>query len=286
MFSCALQTMERDEEHESFGDAMEGMEWDEEHERDEEHVSFGGTIAPPMASFIFCCTDETYNECMQKRLFGSEDVFFFTVRHVKPGMPIFLFNRQSRMLFGIFEAESEGAMNIDPYAFTADRGVQTVTRYPAQVRVRLVSPWIVQLEETFFAESIASNYFSSWQFYYDLDCEQTYSLIMKFNNILLNLGYSLNLSEKRSRQVFEDNVDQIMEEEDKVPVKRSRLTMPRPNNINQVTEKETQMRVSLKRSRFMIQEETGQIKTESEDEIMEREDHVQLSFKKSKVHDM
>ncbi|KAL2644672.1 hypothetical protein R1flu_012259 [Riccia fluitans] len=281
MFSCALQTMERGEDDASFGDAIEGMEWDEEHERDEEHVSFGGAIAPPMASFIFCCNDETYNECMQKRLFGLEDVFFFTVRLVKPGMPLFFFNRQSRMLFGIFEAESEGAMNIDPYAFTADCGVQTITRYPAQVRVRLVSPWIVQLEETFFAESIASNYFSPWQFYYNLDCEQTYSLIMKFNNVLLNFGFSLSLSEKRSRRVFEDNVDEIMEEEDKVPVQRSRLIMPCLNNFNQVIEKETQMRVSLKRSRFMIQEETGQIKTESEDEIMKREDHFQLSFKES-----
>ncbi|KAH7425844.1 hypothetical protein KP509_11G073500 [Ceratopteris richardii] len=58
-------------------------------------------------------------------------------------MPLFLFNYTKRLLYGIFEAASDGGFNIDPYAWEnteIQRGRYykgPVSRYPAQVRVRI-----------------------------------------------------------------------------------------------------------------------------------------------------
>lgn len=54
------------------------------------------------------------------------------VEHIVVGMPIFLFNYTERKMHGIFEAVSDGALNISHYAWTGGTdGART--SYPAQV---------------------------------------------------------------------------------------------------------------------------------------------------------
>lgn len=54
------------------------------------------------------------------------------VEHIVPGMPIFLFNYADRKMHGIFEAASDGALNISHYAWTGGTdGART--QFPAQV---------------------------------------------------------------------------------------------------------------------------------------------------------
>jgi hypothetical protein len=52
------------------------------------------------------------------------------VQHIRPGTCLFLFNYSGRLLHGIYEAVGDGALNIDPSAWTEGRGR---TQFPAQV---------------------------------------------------------------------------------------------------------------------------------------------------------
>lgn len=55
------------------------------------------------------------------------------VKHVKTGMPLFLFNYSDRKLHGIFEAASPGRLSIDPYAWSDEGSLKTP--FPAQVLI-------------------------------------------------------------------------------------------------------------------------------------------------------
>jgi hypothetical protein len=61
------------------------------------------------------------------------------VKNIVPGLPLFLFNYSERKLYGIFEATSEGQMNINPYGWTTNGSGRT--QFPAQV-LNKVSPII------------------------------------------------------------------------------------------------------------------------------------------------
>ncbi|KAH7447957.1 hypothetical protein KP509_01G129400 [Ceratopteris richardii] len=62
-----------------------------------------------------------------------------SVRAIRKGMPLFLFNYSTRCLWGVFEAASDGGLNLDPYAWENTEisrlEKSPVSRYPAQVRV-------------------------------------------------------------------------------------------------------------------------------------------------------
>ncbi|EWM27410.1 Zinc finger, CCCH-type [Nannochloropsis gaditana] len=81
--------------------------------------------------FIFPCTEETLDECLGRGLFslpagGALETYAKEV--VLPGSTLFLANATDRTLFGIFEAAS-------PVAYNLER-TSTSTMYPLQVRIR------------------------------------------------------------------------------------------------------------------------------------------------------
>lgn len=80
------------------------------------------------SGYVFLCSNRTERECLEKKLFGSPKSEWNRVSQVKEGDILFLLNYQSNRLHGVFEAVSDGGMDIDPYAFDG--------RFPAQVSVR------------------------------------------------------------------------------------------------------------------------------------------------------
>ena len=64
-------------------------------------------------------------------LVGLPSIHYSYVKHVKPGMPLFLFNYIDRRFHGLFEAASPGQMSIDPYAWSNEDSLKTP--FPAQV---------------------------------------------------------------------------------------------------------------------------------------------------------
>lgn len=97
---------------------------------------------PPgtFAGFIFLCSNETFPD-LESRVFGLPLAHLSSVRAIKLGMPLFLFNYSTRCLCGVYEAASDGGLNLDPWAWqnieVRKLGKPPVSRYPAQVRVNL-----------------------------------------------------------------------------------------------------------------------------------------------------
>uniref|UniRef100_A0A7I4CRB1 DCD domain-containing protein n=1 Tax=Physcomitrium patens TaxID=3218 RepID=A0A7I4CRB1_PHYPA len=107
-------------------------------------VNAGGPAAvglnEPLGGFIFMCNNETMPEDLERQLFGLTQRYQDSVRAITPGLPLFLYNYSTKYLHGVYEATSDGGLNIDPEAWEnkeTKKGGGPVSRYPAQVRVRL-----------------------------------------------------------------------------------------------------------------------------------------------------
>ena len=88
----------------------------------------------PEHGAIFMSNSSTRRECLRRELFGLPMGQAGFVKHVKAGMFLFLFEFESRELHGVFQACSDGAINIEPGAFCS-----TGKQFPAQVHT-WVSP--------------------------------------------------------------------------------------------------------------------------------------------------
>ncbi|KAH8950107.1 hypothetical protein BDL97_10G066900 [Sphagnum fallax] len=119
-------------------------------------VSEGGAAASliePLGGFIFVCNNDTMDEDFERHLFGLPQRYQDTVRAIQPGLPLFLYNYSTRCLHGVFEASSDGGLNLEPGAWenkdTRKSGRQQSSRFPAQVRVRWREQKPPLEEETF-----------------------------------------------------------------------------------------------------------------------------------------
>ncbi|ESQ52124.1 hypothetical protein EUTSA_v10016310mg [Eutrema salsugineum] len=83
----------------------------------------------PEYGAIFMSNSSTRKECLKRGLFGLPIALGGFVKQVKAGMLLFLFEFESRELHGVFQACSDGAINIEPNAFCSS-GKQ----FPAQVQ--------------------------------------------------------------------------------------------------------------------------------------------------------
>ncbi|CAO2203715.1 unnamed protein product [Urochloa humidicola] len=87
-----------------------------------------------VGGYIFVCNNDTMDENLRRELFGLPSRYRDSVRAIRPGLPLFLYNYSTHQLHGIFEAASFGGTNIDPSAWE-DKKCPGESRFPAQVRV-------------------------------------------------------------------------------------------------------------------------------------------------------
>ena len=87
-----------------------------------------------IGGYIFVCNNDTMEENLKRQLFGLPSRYRDSVRAIRPGLPLFLYNYSTHQLHGIFEAASFGGTNIDPAAWE-DKKCPGESRFPAQVRV-------------------------------------------------------------------------------------------------------------------------------------------------------
>ena len=81
-----------------------------------------------IAGLIFMCNGETKKDCFKYRVFGLPEAKKDIVEQVKKGTKLFLFDIDKRVLYGVYNASSEGGMNLVQEAFKdSDR------KFPAQV---------------------------------------------------------------------------------------------------------------------------------------------------------
>ncbi|PKU76795.1 uncharacterized protein LOC110103739 [Dendrobium catenatum] len=125
---------------------------------------------------IFVCNNLTKKESFKRKLFGLPSVHSDLVKQIKTGMILFLFEPDERKLHGIFQATSDGAMNIVPRAFSISN-----KRFPAQVRFERLCA-CKPLSENEFREAIEENYFTAIKFSFALLGPQVCRLIWLFSS--------------------------------------------------------------------------------------------------------
>ncbi len=145
-------------------------------------TSFGGYEN----GYVFGCNATTYNECMERMLFGNAQAQWFKVRDIKVGRTaLFLFNYTTRRLQGLFVAAQAPAINIEPSAWAnmrrrhgsgGGRGEDANSPYPAQVRVREVAK-LVSLDEAEYRNVLSQTSLSERNFSVELTASQAKELI-------------------------------------------------------------------------------------------------------------
>jgi len=125
-----------------------------------------------LAGLIFMCNSSTKQDCFKSKIFGLPEGKIDVVENVYPGMKLFLFDADSRVLYGVYEAVSQGGMDINPRAFRAGS-------FPAQVRYRILRK-CAPLPEDQFKHAIKENYFGNNRFKFELGMNQVRRLLDMF----------------------------------------------------------------------------------------------------------
>ncbi|KAL0534583.1 hypothetical protein IC582_028874 [Cucumis melo] len=132
-----------------------------------------GTV--PEYGAIFMSNRVTRAECFRRKLFGLPYWLGDFVLQIKSGMILFLFEYENRVLHGVFQATSDGAMNIVPHAYTSSG-----QKFPAQVKFSIL--WSCNpLFEDRFQSAIKENYFSAKKFNFGLSRMQVHRLLSLFS---------------------------------------------------------------------------------------------------------
>eukprot|EP00250_Pteridium_aquilinum_P017208 c23509_g1_i3 orf=2032-3804(-) len=164
------------------------------------------------AGFIFVCSKSTVPD-LNRGIFGMSGDYEDCVRHIRKGMPLFLFNYSNRRLYGVFEAASEGGYNLDPLAWgenndhlktwkhatVSKHPAQQVSKYPAQVRVciRAEKP---ALEEESFRGIL--DYVEGQKFRLELSESQVQQLLCLFDAASQASKRELRAERNRSNRHF------------------------------------------------------------------------------------
>ncbi|EXC24770.1 hypothetical protein L484_018484 [Morus notabilis] len=132
--------------------------------------------SPPEYGAIFMSNTATKKECLRRKLFGLPSMHCHFVKHIKAGMILFLFEYKKRLLYGVFEACSDGGMNIVHNAFNSSG-----MHFPAQVKFKTI--WVCEpLPENEFRDAIKENYFTAKKFNFGLSKAQVWRLLQLFSS--------------------------------------------------------------------------------------------------------
>ncbi|XP_023635877.1 uncharacterized protein LOC111829930 [Capsella rubella] len=146
----------------AYGNAATGLEKGIQRRPQDHHEQLHG--------YIFMCNGRTKNDCYRYRVFGIPRARKDVVESIKPGMKLFLYDFEKRLLYGLYEATIGGRLDIEPEAFDK--------KYPAQVGFRIVMN-CYPLPENTFKSAIYENYNGS-KFKQELAPHQVMSLLSLF----------------------------------------------------------------------------------------------------------
>ncbi|KAF8412707.1 hypothetical protein HHK36_000675 [Tetracentron sinense] len=199
------------------------MEFDEEQEN-----GVPGRI--PVFGAIFMSNSTTKKECFRRNLFGLPPSQAGFVKKVKSGMILFLFEYEKRKLYGVFQACSDGAIDIVPNAFSSSGKA-----FSAQVSFTTI--WNCHpLSEHDFCGAIKDNYYTPNKFHFGLSKDQVCSFHY-LGNSSTSLHHNIRLPVQRLLWLFNSRRVKIQHSQNLLAgsevVKQSRKSLDKV----QVTEK-------------------------------------------------
>lgn len=127
------------------------------------------------AGLVFLCSSSTLRECFHFRVLGLPAAQREVVERVVPGTRLFLFNFDTKELFGVFEATSRGGLNLVPEAFLDSKAA-----FAAQVRFNIIRE-CPPLADDIARDVLRENFSQRGKFDCELSADQVLKIMQLFS---------------------------------------------------------------------------------------------------------